>query len=355
MATKDYEVHLEMFEGPLDLLLFLIKKDDLDIQDIPIAQITKEYLSYLELMKELNLEVVGDFLVMASTLMQIKARSLLPSNDEMNEEGEIGPDPRNELVQKLMEYQRFKGAANFLSDRAEEYSNVFYRGAPRFQEKDKSLNIRIFDLLGALRDVIDRAEDDGRIVQGEEYPLEEKIEKILRLVEDNARVTVRSIFEGEKRRRAIVTCFMALLELIKLQRIFARQEHPYAEIYIYKKEEVEEPAPAIWAGAEPVASPEPALEPEETVEPEPQPRDWTGPTTVEAITERRSEILDDDQDATDETSSESDQDRLFEPSPEPELTPEPTPEPESQEDSEDQPWGPQTPPPDEDPTPREES
>ena len=103
-----YDVHLEMFEGPLDLLLYLIKKDDLDIQNIPISRITSEYLSYLDIMKEMNLEVAGDFLVLASTLMAIKARTLLPSQGE---EASEGPDPRAELVAKLHEYQKFKQAA----------------------------------------------------------------------------------------------------------------------------------------------------------------------------------------------------------------------------------------------------
>ena len=128
--AKDYEVHLEMFEGPLDLLLFLIKKNDLDIYDIPISQITQEYLSYLSLMKDLNLDVAGEFLVLASTLMQVKARTLLPSQDAEEE----GPDPRAELVAKLVEYQKFKEAAKFLDRRAAEFSDVFYRGAPHFAE-----------------------------------------------------------------------------------------------------------------------------------------------------------------------------------------------------------------------------
>lgn len=247
MTTNAYEVHLELFEGPLDLLLYLIRKNDLDIENIPIAQITKEYLEYLELMKELNLEVVGDFLLMASTLMQIKAKSLLPSHAMTEEEG---PDPRSELAAKLAEYQKFKEAATFLSDRAEQFRNIFYRGAPRFQEREKSLNIRIFDLLSTLREVLDRAEDEGRIVTGEEFPLDEMISKILNMVESKPYVTVREIFAGERRRRAIVTCFMALLELIKLQQIFARQERPFGDILIYKKEAPPEWVEPVWPSEE---------------------------------------------------------------------------------------------------------
>ena len=248
MPQKAYEVHLEIFEGPLDLLLFLIKKNDLDIQNVSVSQITQEYLAYLDLMKELNLEVAGDFLVVASTLMQIKARSLLPSQPAGLEEE--GPDPEAELRNKLEEYQKFKEASALLAKRAEEYADVFYRGMPSFQERDKNLDIRIFDLLSTLREILDRAQEDGRVIPGEEFPLEKKMEKILRMLETKPYALLRDIFEGEVRRKAIITCFLALLELIKVQRVLARQEAPFAPILIYRKEEVSEPLPPVWPGAE---------------------------------------------------------------------------------------------------------
>ncbi|PCI40568.1 MAG: hypothetical protein COB53_00825 [Elusimicrobia bacterium] len=256
MTTKNYRVNLEIFEGPLDLLLFLIKKNDLDILNIEISKITKEYIEYLDLMQELNLEVVGEFLVMASTLLQIKAKSLLPSA-EMPEE-EVGPDPRSELVAKLVEYQKFKEVANFLKRRSEEFQNVFYRGAPQFEERDKALNIQIFDLLATLREVLDRAEEDGRIVEGEAYPIEDKIDKILNMLKAKSYIRLIDVFAGETRRRAIVTCFMALLELIKTQRVFARQDTPYAAIMIYTKEAKEEELFPVWASDTPQ---EPAEDP----------------------------------------------------------------------------------------------
>ena len=249
MSAKTYEVHLEMFEGPLDLLLYLIRKSDLDIQNIPIAKITQEYLAYLDLMKELNLEVAGDFLVTAATLMQIKARALLPSQDGVDGV-DTGPDPRAELVNKLQEYQKFKEAAGFLQKRADEWSDVFFRGAPTFAERDKSLNIRIFDILATLREVLDRAEAEGRVVTGEEYPIEQKMDKIMVMLSENAYVTLRDLFSGERGRRAIISCFLALLELIKLQRVFARQETPFAEILIYKKEAPPEIVTPIWPADE---------------------------------------------------------------------------------------------------------
>ncbi|MHB2025175.1 MAG: segregation and condensation protein A [Elusimicrobiota bacterium] len=237
----NYEVHLDMFEGPLDLLLFLIKKDDLDIANIPIAKITGEYLSYLELMKDLNLDMAGDFLVMAATLVAIKAKTLLPSQDEERPEDE-GPDPREELVARLMEYQKFKEAAKFLETRAEEAKDIYYRGAPRFDDSEKTLNIGIFDLLDSLREILERCPDKSREIAGEEFPIEEKIAKILALLEKNRRATLDEIFADETKRRGILSCFLALLELIKLQKVFIRQDEPFSIVAIYKKEETADAA-----------------------------------------------------------------------------------------------------------------
>lgn len=243
MPTEEaYEVNLEMFEGPLDLLLFLIKKDDLDIRDIPIAKITRDYLDYLDLMKELNLEVAGEFLVLAATLMAIKAKTLLPSAEA---EGPEGPDPRAELVAKLLEYQKFKGAAKFLEGRAEQFKDVFYRGTPVFEESEKSLSIGVFDLLGALKEVLDRAEDDSKEVLGEEFPIEEKIAKVMALLEKTGALAWEELFAGERKRRGVIACFLALLELTKLQRIFVRQEQNFGKITIYKKTNAPEAAPAV--------------------------------------------------------------------------------------------------------------
>lgn len=234
------EVHLEIFEGPLDLLLFLIKKNDLDVYNIPIAQITREYLEYLDLMKELNLDMAGEFLVLAATLMGIKAKTLLPSQE--TEENE-GPDPRAELVAKLVEYQKFKQAAAFLEKRADDFKDVFYRGVPHFDDSEKSLSISMFDLVSALREVLDRAEDDKKEVLGEEFPIEEKMEKVLRLLENSAGcATWELIFRDERKRRGIIACFLALLELTKLQKIFIRQDENFGKITVFKK--TQESAPS---------------------------------------------------------------------------------------------------------------
>lgn len=229
-----YEVQLEVFEGPLDLLLFLIKKDDLDVNNIPIAHITRQYLGYLDMMKELNLDLAGEFLVLASTLMAIKAKTLLPSNEAP--EGNEGPDPRAELVAKLVEYQKFKQAANFLEKRADEFADIYYRGTPTFSDQEKTLAITTFDLLAALKEVLDRAEDvEKKEVVGEEFPIEEKMEKILRILEAKPSIAFEELFVDERKRRGIIACFLALLELTKLQKIFFRQEVNFAKITIFKK------------------------------------------------------------------------------------------------------------------------
>ena len=237
-----YEVHLENFEGPLDLLLFLIKKNDLDIYSIPISSITEEYLAALDKMQAMNLEVAGDFLVMAATLMQIKARSLLPAPQE---EEESGPDPRAELVQRLLEYQKFKGAAHALEERGEAFKNVFYRGAPVFRDEEKSLDLSLYDLLEAVREALVAADQPTKILEGEEFPIEEKIEKILFLLEQHPHVTLREIFSDERKRAGILACFLALLELIKLNKIIARQAELFGEIRLFKKNP---PAPTAQEG-----------------------------------------------------------------------------------------------------------
>ncbi|MBI5631023.1 MAG: segregation/condensation protein A [Elusimicrobia bacterium] len=230
--NTSYEVHLEMFEGPLDLLLYLIKRDDLDIYNIPLSHITREYLATLELMKELNLEVAGEFLVLAANLMAIKARTLLPSQPA---EAEEGPDPRAELVAKLLEYQKFKEAAKFLEARADEFKDVFYRGAPRFDESEKSVNIGVFDLLEALREVLDRGEEKSKEILGEEFPIEDKIKKIIFLLEGRDHISWDELFADERKRRGILSCFLALLELAKLQKLFLRQDGNFGKIMIYAK------------------------------------------------------------------------------------------------------------------------
>lgn len=231
----DYTVKLEIFEGPLDLLLYLIRKNDLDIYDIPISQITAEYLQYVEVMKMLNLDAVGDFLVMAATLMQIKARMLLPS-PETPEEGEEGKDPRAELVAKLVEYQKFKGSTKFFESQEMKQQDIFYREEPQFGEDDYVLGVTLFDLLESFRQVIREAKEEVKEIIYEEIPLEEKIRYILSCLKEKKYITFHQLFHPEEGRLSLIVTFLALLELIRLKQIVARQKEHFGGIRIYRLE-----------------------------------------------------------------------------------------------------------------------
>ncbi|MFA6583559.1 MAG: segregation/condensation protein A [Elusimicrobiaceae bacterium] len=230
------DVHIDIFEGPLDLLLYLIKKNNLDIYDIPISEITSEYLQYLEVIKELNLEVAGEFLLMATTLMQIKAKTLLPSQEALNEDE--GPDPKADLIQKLADYQKFKAASKFLNQRFETYKDVFYRGSPVFADSDKTLNLEMFELLEAVKRAFLRVGNDkARIISAEAFPIEKRIEKIVSLLKSREWILLDDVFKDETHRMGIITCFMAMLELMKLKKVIARQDEVFAEIRLYLRPE----------------------------------------------------------------------------------------------------------------------
>jgi segregation and condensation protein A len=244
-----HEVHLEIFEGPLDLLLHLIKKNDLDVYDIPISQITSEYLSYIDVMKELKLDVAGEFLVMASTLVQIKARTLLPAPSTESEEG---PDPRAELISRLLEYQRYKEAARELEQRLTSFKDYHYRGAPVFSEEDYALDATLFDLMDAFRDVLKDLKPGVREIFYEEIPIEVKIREILTFLENREYATFRDILRREESRHALIVTFLAILELIRLKQIVARQAQLFGEIRVYRTQvrpedlvEGAEPEPAV--------------------------------------------------------------------------------------------------------------
>ncbi len=226
-------VHINVFEGPMDLLLHLIKKDNLDVCDINIAEITQQYLDYLNVMKELNLEVAGEFLVMASTLMQIKAKTLLPSQAPTTEDE--GPNPAKELIAKLMEYQKYKEASKFLDQKLEENKDKFYRAAPIFDNGEKVLNLQMFDLLAAVKRAFDRLEERKRIelLKVEEFPIEVKMQKVVDLLKKRTWVLLDDIFVGETKKRGIITCFMAILELMKIKKLLARQDEKEGQIRIY--------------------------------------------------------------------------------------------------------------------------
>jgi len=231
-------VKLERFEGPLDLLLHLIKRDEINVNDIPIAHITNQYLAYIELMRILDLEVAGEFLVMAATLMRIKAKMLLPLPG-VGEEEEEG-DPREELVQRLVEYRQFKEAAETLKGREAERRLLFERGLVPGEDELGPAPLApatLFDLLDALHRVWARLpEQTVYEVTGEVYDVEDKIALIARTVAENGEASFRELLERCRARAEMIVTFMALLELIKLGRVIVVQGELFGDIRILHRQ-----------------------------------------------------------------------------------------------------------------------
>jgi segregation and condensation protein A len=233
-----YQIKLEIFEGPMDLLLHLIKKHELDIYSIPIALITQQYLEYLELMKSLDMEIAGEFLVMASTLAHIKSKMLLPP-PENPEEGEDGVDPRAELIRRLLEYKSFKEAAGSLEDQEETWSRVYTRpaeAAPDTHADDEPLlfDFHLFDLLAALKDVMNRVPDARFEITAEAVSITEKISQILARLEIADSLLFSDLFEGSTSRAQVIGTFLAILELIKTRVVKVVQVEQFGAIRIVK-------------------------------------------------------------------------------------------------------------------------
>ncbi len=233
-ATGSVMVKLPRFQGPLDLLLHLIKRDEIDIYDIPIAHITQQYLTYIELMRSLDLDVAGEFLVMAATLMRIKAKMLLPL-PAVGEEEEEG-DPREELVQRLLEYRQFKEAAGTLKSREEERRQLFERGMLPGEEEAGPLPLApatLFDLLDALNRVMQRLPEQAAYqVQAEAYDVEEKMSLIARTVAEQGAVSFFVLMQDCRARAEVIVTFIALLELVKLGQVAVAQPEPFGDIRI---------------------------------------------------------------------------------------------------------------------------
>lgn len=216
-----YQVRIENFEGPLDLLLHLIKKNEINIYDIPIALIAQQYLEYLEAMTELNLNVAGDFLVMAATLLQIKSKMLLPV-DESSEDEEEGPDPREELVRRLLEYTMYKEAARHLDGQEKMWRDIFSRepaptGSPIADEIPLE-NASLFDLVDALKGVLDRNQGKQLLeITPDNLTVRDRMNVILELLEERDSVAFVDLFESQCHRLVVIVTFLAMLELIRLR------------------------------------------------------------------------------------------------------------------------------------------
>ncbi len=235
---SDYKVKLEIFEGPLDLLLFLIKRDEIDIYDISIERITRQYLEYLQAFKELNIDIAGEFIVMAANLIYLKSRSLLPADQQPPDEDAEEDDPRWDLIRQLIEYKKFKEAAAQLHVRALEQERVFSRDggsvAAMAEEPLRLGEVGIFQLINAFQNVIKRVEarEDLREIFGEHFTVSDKIDVILQRLAGDSRLRFSDLFDAIAPRVEIVVTFLALLELIRLKQVRATQANPFGEIEI---------------------------------------------------------------------------------------------------------------------------
>jgi segregation and condensation protein A len=230
-----YRVKLDVFEGPLDLLLYLIRKNEVDIYDIPIAEITRQYLEMLDVMRTLNLDIAGEFLVMAATLTHIKSRMLLPA-PPAGEEEEEGEDPRKELVDRLLEYERFKEAAQSLENQDILERDVFTRTQTEDGEGEEELELSLFELIEALQQVLRRSSHElVHEITLERISVEERITEILdRLNSSGGEVEFTHLFEGEPTKEIIIFTFLALLELMKMRMVRVYQRRTFHSIKIRK-------------------------------------------------------------------------------------------------------------------------
>lgn len=229
--NTEYDVHLDTYEGPLDLLLSLVRKTDLEIEEIQISEITSEYMAYLDTMKSLDLDIAGDFLVMAATLMQIKAKMLHPDNekDAVDADTEL-----NKIKAKLLEYQKYKEVSKILSNKEQQYSQTYYRPHPVIDEQDYQIDATIFDLVKAFQEALRTLPEEVREIMYKEIPIEVKIREILDLLEGRQFLSFSEIVKLQPSRTAMVVSFMALLELVKNKQIVAKQSELFEDIRLYR-------------------------------------------------------------------------------------------------------------------------
>jgi segregation and condensation protein A len=233
----DYKVRLEVFEGPLDLLLYLIKRDEVDIHEISIERITRQYLEYLQAFKELNIELAGEFVVMAANLIYLKSRSLLPVDQQPPDEDAEEDDPRWDLIRQLIEYKKFKEAAAELHQRELEQEGIFLReGASGSLVEDplRLGDVGIFQLINAFQVLIRRvdARQEVQEISSERFSVSEKIDAILQRIGRGASVRFSDLFGTVASRVEVVVTFLALLELIRLKQVRAIQKNIFEEIEI---------------------------------------------------------------------------------------------------------------------------
>ena len=235
----EYKVQFEVFEGPLDLLLYLVKKEEVDIYQVNLTKLATQFIEYVEMLRQLDLDIAGEFLVMASTLMYIKSRELLPKDQQVETEGEDeGDDPRWELIRQLVEYKKFKDAAAQLQALEARQADVYPRRPGRLEfapeEAPRKAEVSLFDLLNAVSAILKRVagREQTRDIFEDRWTVSEKIEVLLRLVAEKPALKFSELFEGATSRTEVVVTFLALLELMRLKQIVAVQETEFGEIEI---------------------------------------------------------------------------------------------------------------------------
>jgi len=237
----NYKIKLEIFEGPLDLLLYLVKKDHLNIYDIPIAKVTEQYVQYINLMQMLDLNIAGEFLVMAATLLQIKSKMLLPAEEGVSAQEE--EDPREELVKRLLEYEKFKEIAEDLRQKETDMREVFKRPKPEIKEevpRDQGVYFEasIFDLINAFSQALkDVPKEVFYEVVKDKFTVEEATHQILHLLLVEPNVKLSGLFAKARNKLEIIVTFLAVLELIRMKEIIARQNELFQEIEIIRNKE----------------------------------------------------------------------------------------------------------------------
>ena len=235
-SAEEPTIRLDVFEGPLDLLLHMIKKEEIDIWNIPIAHVTEQYLEYLRIMEELNINVAGEWLMMAATLIYIKSRKLLPSDPSENIGDEIEDDPLRALVYDLLEHQKFKNAAEMLYTR-EEVENAIWAKPPAeaLEEADDVVSLTLFDLLRAFHEIVQRFEERPSMeIASEEVTVEQKIAEIRRLFMIHEKILFTMFLATINSKRHLIATFLALLELVRMREIRLFQEKHFDEIQISK-------------------------------------------------------------------------------------------------------------------------
>jgi len=246
LEREEIRVRLPVFEGPLDLLLYLIKKDELDIYDIPIERITTQYLEYLEILKIVNLEAAGEFMVMAATLIYIKSRTLLPTDVRPPEEDAEEDDPRWDLIRQLVEYRKFKEAAFDLHLREVEREGVFERRVRPLEfdpEPWDAENLGVFDLISAFQKVLKRAEarrEDLREIFEDRWTVSDKIVFLKDFFVTRPTAMFSALFATNASRSEVVVTFLALLEMMRLRYLGARQNSVFEDIEIYLRRDEDE-------------------------------------------------------------------------------------------------------------------